>query len=149
MASRATVATGDAFEDWERFLTWDPEPALQRVQRHQPGPFELDVELQEDVFLTDWRIGDPEETVDNSTIYPIQHDGVVFDGRVSSGIEGKATRKALRDLAKKKQRPTLFGVLHYETCRLVLQPLTVFTEDGPAILRFPRNPSTARLCCRP
>ena len=131
LGEHSSVTAGEPFEEWEQYLTWDPTAAIQRIEHHQPGPFDLDIELQEDVVLADWELGDPEESTEDVTVYPIQQNGVVFDGRVSIGNEGKATRKALKELAKKKQRPTLLGVLHYESCRLVLQPLTVFPDEGP------------------
>jgi hypothetical protein len=131
LGEKSTVATGEAFEEWEQYLTWDPAAALRRIEQHESGPFDLDVELQEDVAFTDWQLGDPDDSADDCTVYPILHGGIVFDGRVAKGIEGKATRKALKGLTKKKQRPPLFGVMHYEACRLLVQPLTVFTEEGP------------------
>ena len=50
---------------------------------------------------------------------------------VSKGTEGKALHKALEELRKRKQHPPLFGLLHYEKCRLKLQPLAVFGANGP------------------
>ena len=57
-----------------------------------------------------------------------------FDAVVSPGVEGKALAGALEDLRKKKRRPPLFGLMHYERCRLILQPLSVFGKDGPEYL---------------
>jgi hypothetical protein len=52
----------------------------------------------------------------------------------SPGPEGKALRRALDGLRKKKRRPPLFGLMHYDKCRLVLQPLSLFEEAGPTHL---------------
>ena len=52
----------------------------------------------------------------------------------SQGAEGKALHRALEALRKKKKRPALFALLHYEMGRLVLQPLAVFDKDGPVPL---------------
>ncbi len=64
-------------------------------------------------------------------MFPITHRGVVFDAVASRGDEGKALRGALEALRKKKERPPLFGLLHYEMGRLMLQPLAVFGKEGP------------------
>ena len=56
---------------------------------------------------------------------------VEFDAVVSPGIEGEALRESLEELRKKKRRPPLAGLLHYERCRPVLQPLAVIDDDGP------------------
>ena len=56
---------------------------------------------------------------------------MTFDAPVSRGIEGNALRTALDEYRTKKQRPPLFALMHYEKCRLILQPLAVFGKDGP------------------
>ncbi len=44
-------------------------------------------------------------------------------------------KKGLDDLRKpKKARPPLYGLMHYERCRLVLQPLSTFGPSGPEYL---------------
>jgi hypothetical protein len=132
LGEQSTVAEAELFADWQRFQTWDPAAALQRVRSHQPGPFDLEVELQEEVVLDGWEIGEAEERPgQNQTVYRITHRGAVFDAMTTSGDEGKALRGALDGLRKKKQRPPLFGLLHYEMGRLVLQPLAVFGKGGP------------------
>ncbi len=57
-----------------------------------------------------------------------------FDAIASPGAEGKALKKSLEELRKKKTRPPLFGLMHYEMCRLMLQPLAVFGKTGPEYL---------------
>jgi hypothetical protein len=128
----STVAAGEPFSDWQRFQTWDPAAALQRIQEHEASPFDLEVEMQEEVVLEGWQLGEPKEGQDAQTVYPITYRGTVFDGVVSAGVEGKALGKALGAL--RKTTPPLFGLLHYARCRLVLQPLAVFGKDGPVQL---------------
>ena len=49
-------------------------------------------------------------------------------------------------LADKKRRPPLYGVAHYESCKLVFQPLTALGKDGPEYLTIsPDNISQAQL----
>ena len=54
---------------------------------------------------------------------------------VNPGAEGKARRKNLDDLRRPKaHRSPLVGLLHYERCRLVLQPRAVVGPTGPRYL---------------
>ena len=39
-------------------------------------------------------------------------------------------RGVITKLADTKKRPAIYGVVHYEACRLVLQPLSVLGEKG-------------------
>ena len=45
----------------------------------------------------------------------------------SAQDDGKSLRKYLAEIAKKKPAP-LFGLMHYEKCRLMFQPLTLFGQ---------------------
>lgn len=132
LGETSTVIAGEPFQDWAQFQTWNPTAALERARSHQPGPLDLEVEMQEEVALDDWQIGEPaERDGQNQDVFPIAYRGITFDAVVSQGPEGTALRKALVSLRKKKQRPPLFGLLHYEMGRLVLQPLAVFGKKGP------------------
>jgi hypothetical protein len=131
---QSTVTPGEPFTAWEQFLSWDPGAALERIRAHRPGPFDLDVELQEEVVLRDWEVGEPVGRDDGQSVYPVRAGPAEFNAVVAAGAEGKALGKALEGLRKKKARPPLFGLLHYEKCRLVLQPLSVFEEAGPVHL---------------
>jgi hypothetical protein len=131
----SSVTPGDEFSDWQRFLSWDPAAALQRIRAHQPGPLDLDIEMQEEVPLSDWQIEEPQERAEEQQlVYPVVSGTTGFDALVSRGIEGKALQKRLDEVRKKKRRPPLFGLMHYARCRLVLQPLTLFGKDGPEYL---------------
>jgi hypothetical protein len=134
LGDQSTVAPGAAFEDWERFQTWDPAAALRRIEEHAPGPLDLDVEVQEEVVLRDWRCGDRAERDDGAAVYPVTCGPITFDAIVSPGAEGAVLRKAMDGMRKKKRLAPLFGLLHYEKCRLLLQPLARFDEEGPAQL---------------
>jgi hypothetical protein len=132
LTDQSTVTVGQPFDDWDRFLTWSAEAARDRVRRHAPGPLDLDTELQEEVVLRDYEIGPPAAGDDpGQTVYPVTADGLNLSAVVGAAAEGKALAKGLDELRKlKKKRPPLFGLLHYERCRLVLQPLTAF-RPGP------------------
>jgi hypothetical protein len=132
----STVTPGEAFDDWERFVAWTPAVALERIARQTPGPLDLDTELQEEIVLTDYTI-EPTEDGDEpgQTVCPVKAGPVTFRAVLSSQADGKAAWKVLEELRKsKKARPPLFGLMHYERCRLVLQPLSTFEADGPNYL---------------
>jgi hypothetical protein len=136
LTDASTVTAGKPFSAWARFLDWSPADAAERVGRHRPGPLDLETELVEEVVLTDYQVGPPGEGDETGqTVYPISDGRLALQAVVGPAAEGKALAKALDGLKKlKKARPPLFGLMHYERCRLVLQPLTTFGESGPDYL---------------
>jgi hypothetical protein len=132
LGDASTVTAGNPFGDWQRFQSWDAAAAVARIRAHTPGPLDLEVDIQEEIVLEDWQIGEPSERAEQQQlVFPIVHGDITFDAPVTQGPEGKALHTALQALRKKKTRPPLFGLLHYEMCRLVLQPLATFSKDGP------------------
>src|SRR5262245_45046490 len=128
LTDQSTVTLGKPFMDWGRFLSWAPETALERVVNHKPGPLDLETELQEEIVLRDYEIGKPTDGDEpGQTAYPITAGNLAFHAVVGAAAEGKALKQNLDDLRKRKNLPALFGLLHYERCRLVFQPLTTFT----------------------
>jgi hypothetical protein len=134
LGDQSSVKLGSPFTDWKRFQQWNAAAALARMDKHQPSPLDLEVELQEEVVLPEWEIGSPVQRDDGAAVFPITVNQITLDAIASPGVEGKALKKSLEDLRKKKARPPLFGLLHYEMCRLVLQPLAVFGKNGPEYL---------------
>ena len=135
LGDESRVSAGAEFTAWERFLEWSPAAAIEHIANHEISPFDLEVEMQEEVVLRDWEIGAGtvrEET--GQTVFPIACGPVQFDAVVSPGTEGEALAAALKDLRKQKTRPPLFALMHYEMCQLVLQPLALFETDGPRYL---------------
>jgi hypothetical protein len=133
LTEASTVALGEPFADWGRYLAWSPDAALARLGTHAAGPLDLETELQEEVVLRDYEIGAPAAGDEpGQTAYPITAGHLALHAVVGAGVEGKALKKGLDDLRKlKKARPPLFGLMHYERCRLVLQPLATFPASGP------------------
>jgi hypothetical protein len=138
---KSTVAVGRPFADWVRFLDWSPGPAAERVARHRPDPLELDTELQEEIILRDYQVGPPADGDDpGQAVYPVAHYSLSLRAVVGPDPEGSALRKAMDALAKRKRDlPPLFGLMHYERCRLVLQPLTAFGGDRPDYLTLSKD----------
>ncbi len=137
------VEAGEPFDGWSSLPAWDPAGALARVRAHELDPLALPNELYEEVVLDDWRVGEP-TTEGQRHAYPVHARGLALDGVVADGIEGHALKRNLERM-RTRQPPTglgpghatakasgrLFGVLHYETCRFVLQPLALLTPRGP------------------
>lgn len=130
LGEKSTVTAGSAFTDWQRFRHWGPRQALDRLRSYQPGPLDLDVELQEEVVLTGWQVGPGVEEEEGQLVYPITAGGVTFRAVVNPGEEGKPLRQALEGLQKQKDLPPLIALMHYERCQLVLQPLAIFGATG-------------------
>ena len=66
------------------------------------------------------------------TAFPITSNGREFYAVVGAGAEGKALRANFDELRKRNNpRPPLYGLMHYERCRLVFQPLATFPTSGP------------------
>ncbi|MCU0875265.1 MAG: hypothetical protein MUE50_23285 [Pirellulaceae bacterium] len=135
LGDESRVSAGAEFTAWDRFLEWSPAVSIQRIARHEVSPFDLEVEVQEEVVLRDWEIGAGSVREESGqTVFPITCGPVQFDAVVSPGSEGEALAAALSDLRKLKVRPPLFGLMHYELCRLVLQPLALIETKGPKYL---------------
>lgn len=141
MLEKTTVYKGEAFDDWQRFLgNWEPLAALERMQSQPPGPLDLDIELQEEVILADWNVELPiEDGKDVRHTYPIRYKNVIFRGVVPRGIDGDDLDESMQRLLTAKVPPPLFGLLHYERCRLTLQPLTIFGSAGPEFLNISKK----------
>jgi hypothetical protein len=147
LTDESTVVLGKAFDKWDQFLDWSPEPAIERLRQHVPSPLELDTELQEEVVLRDYKIEEPEEgDAPGQTVYPIIAGPLRMSAVVGLPAEGKTLRKNLDELRKlKKNRPPLLGLLHYERCRLVLQVLSAFRPEPDYLTISPENINKAAL----
>jgi hypothetical protein len=131
LTDQSTVALGSLFTEWDRFLDRAPASAVERIHKHTPGPLDLDTELQEEIVLGDYAIGTPSEgDAPGKMDYPITAGNLELSAVVGSEAESKTLGKALEDLrTMKKNRPPLFGLMHYQRCRLVFQPLTAFRPE--------------------
>jgi hypothetical protein len=130
LGDASTVAAGAAFDDWQKYQTWEVATALKRIEQHEPGPFDLDIEMQEEAFFDDWTIAEPTEE-ETQYVYPLTSRDVTFHAPAAKSIECKVLKTHLDELIQNNERPPLLGLLHYEKCRLILQPLTLFAKNGP------------------
>ena len=151
LTERSTVVTGSPLADYDQYLTWDPGRALGRITQHEPGPFDLEIEMQEEIVFRDWELSEPlARDEEKQWWYPLRHGAVDFVAVCPMTDDAKCLRKELDELATRKRRgkkgdcppnarglspffprSPLYGLLHYEKCRLMVQPLTLFTRDGP------------------
>ncbi|MBN1911519.1 MAG: hypothetical protein JW818_17385 [Pirellulales bacterium] len=127
----STVTAGKPFDDWQRFAAWEPQPALARLNAYEPGPLDLEVDLQEEVVLDDWRIEKAEDDRrELQVVYPVVWRDVPVELVVSARDEAAPARQYLDRAVKQKTRPPLFGLMHFEMCRMLVEPLAVFEASG-------------------
>jgi len=135
------------FTDWAPLWQWRPRDAGARVEHYRPTPVDLEVELQEEVFVpADWQPGDRRQSDEGYDALPIRTGPLEFEARLDRGTSGVPLNAVVTKLAEKKTRPALYGVMHYEACAMVLQPLTAMGKDGPEYLTVsPEKISQAEL----
>lgn len=130
LSEASTVTPGEPFADWQSLLKWDVQQAAERLEQHRPTPMDLEIELQEEVFISDWEPGEQRETEDGYNLLPIETGHLPFEVRLDRGPSGVPVRDVMTKMAAKKRRPALYGVAHYESCRIILQPLAALGKDG-------------------
>jgi len=134
LGPKSTVKPGAAFGDWRSVQGWDAARVVRRIRGHEISPLDLEIELQDDIIVTGYELGD---TVDHpfrseQQVVPLRTGALELDAAVSRGPDGVELVAALDELrAPRAVRPPLYGVVHYEMARLVFQPLTAFGDDGP------------------
>lgn len=134
LGPKSTVKPGKRITGWSAFATWDRAPMIARLERHRVSPLDLEIELQVDAVLTDWQLGAPVANPfrPEQQVYPLTAGDLAVDCVCSTGPDGVALAKRLAGFTgAKATRPPLYGLLHVEMGRLVLQPLTAFSDDGP------------------
>ena len=124
------VTPGEGFTGWKSLWTWDAKAALARLGQHRPTPLDVDVELQEEVFLDKWQPGEKRSSDEGYDELPLESGGLIFEARLDRGVSGNPLHGTMLKLAKNKHRPPLFGVAHYESCKLAMQPLSVLGKNG-------------------
>jgi hypothetical protein len=130
LGDASTVTAGAEFDDWPSLLSWDLHAAAARLKQHRPTPLDLEIELQEEVFLADWQPGGWRETEESYDLLPIVAGGLPFELRLDRGPSGVPVHGVMKKIAEMETRPPLYGVMHYESCRLTLQPLSVLGPKG-------------------
>jgi hypothetical protein len=130
LGEASTVTSGETFDDWPALVGWDMARAAERLQRHRPTPMDLEIELQEEVFISDWQAGELRETEEGYDLLPIEACFLPFEVRLDRGPSGVPLRGLMIKMAEKKRRPAIYGLAHYESCQVILQPLSTFGKNG-------------------
>jgi hypothetical protein len=121
--------------DLDRFCSWDRGTTGQRLRSHQASPLDLDIELEEEIVLHDWRLGKRErERLGDRHVYPLTAGGVDYAAVVTDGVEGEALGATLEQLRRKPESSPLFALLHCELGRLVVRPLSLLGGQWPTHL---------------
>jgi len=128
------LKSGKDFADWQSFWRWDVRQAAARLDQHRPTPLDLEIELQEEVFLDDWRPGQRHGSEEGFDLLPVETAHLPFEMRLDRGPSGTPLHATMVKMAGKKSRPPLFGVAHYESCKLLFQPLTALDKGVPQYL---------------
>ena len=137
----STVVAGRPFGDWDRFLDWSPGAAVGRIANHRPDPLDLETELQEEVVIRDYAMAPPVPGDEpGQEVHRVTAGRLEWSAVVASGAEGKTATASLEALRMPDaDRPPLFGLMHYERCRLAFQPLATFGKDGPDYLNISKE----------
>jgi hypothetical protein len=130
LGEASQLAAAEPFTDWGSLLHWDVSEAAARLEAHRPTPMDLEIELQEEVFLSDWRPGKLRNTDEGYDLLPIESRSLPLEVRLDTGPSGVPVRGVLAKMAERKRRPPLYGIVHYESCRLFMQPLAALGKDG-------------------
>ena len=86
------------------------------------------------MVVDEWELGAPAPNPyrPEQLVFPMTAGPLSIDVVCSTGPDGTELSAALRAYAKPRaKRPPLYGVMHVEMGRMLLQPLTVFGDDGP------------------
>jgi hypothetical protein len=130
LGEASKVTAGEVFADWGSLLRWDMRQAAARLDEHRPTPMDLEIELQEEAFLADWQPGELRQADEGYDLLPIESCHLPLEVRLDSGPSGVPVRGVVTKMAERKRRPPLYGIVHYESCRLILQPLAALGKDG-------------------
>ncbi len=134
LGDASEMKTASAFTDWQSLWHWDPRAASARLEQHRPTPLDLEIELQEEVFVDQWQAGERTSSEEGYDLLPLSTQTLQFEARLDRGPSGTPLHAVMGKLAAQKKRPPIYGVVHYESCKLLLQPLTALGKDGPEYL---------------
>lgn len=134
LGPKSTVKPGAKLATWGDLVSWDRARVLDRLRRHAVSPLDLEVELQVEMVVDEWEIGPPAPNPyrPEQLVFPMTAGGLAIDVVCSTGPDGTELAKALAAYGKPRaKRPRLYGVMHVEMGRMLLQPLTAFGAKGP------------------
>lgn len=141
LGPRSTVTAGAGFDRWREIAGSDPARIARRIRAHRIDPLDLEVELQDDLVVSDYELGPPAPSPfrADQQVLPLRAVGLALDCAIATGAEGRAVAAALAGIRARRRRPPLYGLVHSELARLVFQPLTALGDDGPHHLMIARD----------
>jgi hypothetical protein len=87
--------------------------------------------MQDEVIVRDWQVDPaPLRSAADKEVYALRAGGVVMDATIPK--DASELKEAFLAAAKKKERAPLFGTVHYEVGRVVLLPISLLYDEGPA-----------------
>ena len=132
LSDASKVELGESVGDWSVYRHWDRAASAQRLDAYLPTPLDLEIEFQEEVCLETWTAGECSETSEGYDLLTIESEGLQLSARLEAGPSGVPLRGVVKKLAEleSEERPPLYGLAHYEQCRLVFQPLSAWGVNG-------------------
>jgi hypothetical protein len=140
LGEHSSLQATESFNDWRHFWSWNPADAAARLALNKVTPLDLEIELQEEVFLDEWAPANPEAknaakpSEEGYDLLPIEAKHLTFEARLDHGPSGTPLSAVMKKLAVAKRRPPLYGLVHYESCEMRFQPLTALGKNGPEYL---------------
>lgn len=134
LGPKSTVKPGAKLASWDGLATWDRPALVERLRKHPVSPLDLEVELQVEMVVPEWELGAPAPNPfrPEQLVFPMTAGGLAIDVVCSTGPDGRELQEALTAYTKPRaKRPPLYGVMHVEMGRMLLQPLSVFGDKGP------------------
>ena len=96
-------------------MTWDKDRALERIRTHAIGPLDLEVELQEEIVVTDYELGPAAPNRPRRAAgVPAARRRARARRRGLDGPDGAELPRVSSRLRKGKKKPPLYGLVHYE-----------------------------------
>ncbi len=126
LGPKSRVSVGDVAA-WEPVVAWDRARASERVREERPDPLALPIELQEEAVVRDWSLGEFRDVGRPYQVAELRGDHLAFEVRAEAAL----VRERLGAASLRAVKPIVFGLLHYELCRMVLTPLGLLTVGEP------------------
>ncbi len=134
LTAETKLAKGSAFTEWQRVVGFDKAAVRDRVVGWAPSPLDLEVELAVEVAVDVGAVA-AVAVADDVDSCALAFSGAAGEFGVVVNLaktdESKELRAALASWRKTPPSSKVFGVLHFDRCRMVFQPLSLLEARGP------------------
>ena len=133
LGPKSTMTEVAPFSAWESLYRFEAEALLGRVKQARPGPLDLAVEMQEEIFVEGGELSrSPIRAGEGRRIFGLTGaHGLSLDVVIPDGPDGDDLLPKLEEGLKKKDKPIVYGLVYYEFGRTMFLPLS-FVRVGPA-----------------